>query len=98
MKRFMIVIDKADREERAKITALLKESPCRWWHWMSNLWLIADRSEQSAATSWLSQIQPLVNENTRILITEVEVSDWVALVPDGAEIWLDKNWRVGGGD
>jgi hypothetical protein len=91
----MIVIDRTEREERGKITSLLKRHDCRWWHWMNSMWLVADRDEHSAATLWLRRIKPLIKEGTRIFITEVEVLDWVAVIPDGAETWLTKNWGAG---
>ncbi|HEV3073219.1 MAG TPA: hypothetical protein VHB47_02275 [Thermoanaerobaculia bacterium] len=93
MKRFLIVIDDVSEEMARSLNAVLEVSSCRYWHWMTDLWLLVDPEPGSSAAGWLERIHRIKDRATGILVLDISRRAWAGSVPEGSEEWLRQNWK-----
>ena len=98
-KRFVIGVDNTTADEDKKFCDFLDENQCSWWHWVDNLWLVIDTSDELKADE-IRDALGLAARGKSCLVTEVEgPTDWAGFGPSGKGAkknmfdWLDEKWK-----
>jgi hypothetical protein len=92
MKRFVVIVDRASASDAAAVMVLIKQANCAWWHWMNDLWLLADQNPEASVATWLYKVHGLINPSTRVFILELTDGLWSVFAPPEAHAWLEEHW------
>lgn len=95
MQRFVLTTDTLTAEQEQSIKTALEQKGCLWWHWLPNLWLVVDASNQTSANG-LRDIVQQVSLPASCLVLEVPPGYWALRISkdkiDASKGWLDSYW------
>lgn len=96
-KRFVVAVDSATKEQNDTFREFLKSRGLGWWHWLTNLWLVADGAGRLTAQEIrdvLRQHYPSVH--TLVLELREDDDTWSGFGPSSETKnmfkWLRQNW------
>ena len=95
-RRFIVAIDGMTKEEERKFIEWIRSEGFGWWHWISNLWLLTSRSEETSAKKIRDQIGELSDHRHNLVIEIPEDIDWQGYGPSNEKRnmfnWLKTTW------
>jgi hypothetical protein len=97
-KRFIVAVDKSTTEQDLAFQSFIKASGFKWWHWLSNLWLLIDEEGNSSAKQIRDRVVELYPGESVWVEELSDVGDtWAAFGPKSETRnmfpWLVKNWK-----
>lgn len=96
--RFVISIEGGAVEQRDALTLHLKAKNFEFWHWLEDLWLLANVPlEVTPKSLWeeLNAMPTLAGLHMLIIKTNGAVTYW-GWLPAPAHTWLSEKWGVPG--
>jgi hypothetical protein len=91
-KRFVVVVDDATKAEQDVVTNWLKTTPLEFWHYLSDLWLVADGQDQHTTITIRDQLKALLPQKTVLILTIDQAEAWAARGPVEKFKWLHTTW------
>lgn len=96
-KKYIVSIDGSiTNQENKNFNEFLKSKKVRWWHWLSNTWLIVDSSD-SLNSEELCNKSIEIFDNRRNIILDISSKKWSGYGPQEENEdmfkWFDKNWN-----
>ena len=91
MRKFVILVNAPSTQQQNALSKFLQGTPCGYWHYLSDAWLVVDSRPASTAASWRDEIQTLL-PGKNILVFSVTVEDWAGNMPKKNFEWLQKSW------
>lgn len=97
-KKFIIALDKSNTVKNKAMVEYLKERKFKYWHWLSNLWLVTTRDETVTAAIIRNEVRQ-VYEKEHMLVIEISNSGdtWAGFGPNSEKRnmfkWLRITWN-----
>lgn len=96
--RFFIAVDGGTAEQCNALTYYLKGRGYHWWHWLEDVWLLADvPPDVTPRTLWeeLNSLPALAD--TRVLVARADgAATYYGVLPKDAHAWMLLYWGVPG--
>lgn len=97
-RRYVICFDSLDNSQSKGITALLKQEGLGWWHWIDNVWFVADPKGKFSAQKIRDLLKPLAPKDRMIVLEINENGDtWAGMRsndPDNKMFtWFKETWN-----
>jgi len=94
-KRFIASVEDFTDENVKVFAEYLKCHQCRWWHWLTNLWLITAHSDEITPKSIAKKIHE-INQNQNNIVFEITAKkNWHGYGPTSESTyftWIQENW------
>ena len=98
-KRFIIAVNTTNAEQESAVTEYLRAKTGVWWHWINNIWLAIDKTNNITVDQLNNEILKLV-PGAYMLILEIRGEDnWHGYGPASETDknknmfeWLLKTW------
>ena len=100
MSKFIVTLDVGTREQRNAITAMFQAKGWQQWHWLEDVWLLAEvpPSVTSRALSEEISNNPLIGPKAKLVIKlpdDAHLTHWGNASKDGWD-WMAKFWGNAG--
>ncbi len=90
--RFVAIVDDATKEQQDIVTNWLRTTPLGFWHYLSDIWLIADWQDKYTTASLRDQLKVLLPGKITLVMKVEDPSAWAALGPTENFKWLHSTW------
>lgn len=96
MNRFIIALDRGNREQRNAVTAFLQAKGWQVWHHMEDLWLLADVPDGVSSKELADEIESisLIGDHTKFVVKiegNPRITHWGRANKEGW-IWMKEFW------
>lgn len=97
-KRYIVNIDgNTTDQEDERFSAFLNEKKLGWWHWLSNTWLLVDRSDLIKAQDLRDKIIEIYNGKNNLVLEIPDGGVWCGYGPktpnNNMFKWIKEYWE-----
>lgn len=92
-RRFVFSIDNASVLQQNAVTTWLRTTPLGFWHQLSHVWLIVDRTNTHSVATLRDQFTRLVPGATLIVVAVEDPKAWAGFGPTPKFEWLGQVWE-----
>jgi len=96
MPQLMIITNSAhvNAEARNGLTTFLQQQQWEIWHWMEDLWLIANAPESLSIGKLRKDIHRILGDNAAFFIVRATSAPITGYVSSDSVAWLTSNWKL----
>lgn len=93
MKRFVVAVNNASREQKDAITKMLSENQYGYWHWFQDFWLLTSSINDINSAVIRDEIQKVASGvHCFVLAVDGDPNNWAAYGKKEQFDWLHKTW------
>ncbi len=91
-KRFVAIVDDATVEQQNAVTSWIRGTDMGFWHYLSDVWLIADWHDKHTTETLRDQLKLLVPGKTTLVLPIQDPNSWAGFGPTDTFKWLHSTW------
>lgn len=91
-RRFVAIVDDASKEQQDTVTNWLRSTPLGFWHYLTDVWLIADWQDKHTTVTIRDQFRALLPGKTTLVLTVEDPNAWAGFGPSDGFKWLHSTW------
>lgn len=90
--RFVVATRRLPAEQQDRVTAFLQGKGWQVWHWLPDIWLLAEVPETHSAKSIDKALDSLIEASLRIVFSIDEPSEYFGNSSKDSWAWMNQYW------
>ena len=85
-KRYIVCINNSTQAQDEKFVEFARNNNISWWHWLSNTWLLSEKSGKLGAADIRDALRDIYNDEYNMVIEiSAEKDSWAGFGPKSEE-------------
>ena len=91
-RKFVVCVDDATKEQQDSLTQFFEKADVGYWHWFSDLWLVADPYNKWSATSLRDKTNEILPGAHSVVIQIDDSDTWSGFGNPKMFEWFRNTW------